>query len=307
MRARDSCLQELVSLAFIDQAPIEYPFVFRSSFLGAEPAEPVIDTLAAAVHLIQTSTFLTDDIFDAAKERNGHPTIYAHAGTNSAIIGAQVLQNIGFSALAKGAGHARLRNAGLAVATLADALTSVYRGQYLDLLYSARPNVSCANYYGVIDLTTASLFAGVARCAALLAGRRASEIRDLASFAHNYGMALQITDDILDLTDDTTGKTFGSDLRCRRMRLPLIKAIHLASVPDRCILRRFLKRTGVNARSVRQMARLIERSGGITAALKVARRYLALSLRSLSPLPPGPARDALRWLPESLLAAQGLD
>jgi len=305
--SRDAKLQAALRLAFKDQSPTEYPYLFRNCFLGRHPGPSVVDTLAAAVHLIQTSTFVTDDVFDAARQRNGNPTVCAHAGVNGAIVAAHILQSIGFSALATAARDARLPNAGEAVATLAEAVTHVYRGQYLDMLHSSRLSTSRADYYRVIDLTTASLFAAVSRCGALLGGGRPSEILAMSRFASCYGMALQITDDILDVTDESTGKTFGSDLKCRRMRLPLIIAMHKALPSDKATLRRFIKGGTRDARTIRMVARIIQRSGGVARALHVARRYRAQSLWSLAEVRPGPAKDALAWLPESLLAAQDLE
>ena len=302
---RPTEVRDAVRLALRNQSPTEYPYIFRNAFSGSEPQPIDVDTLAAAVHLIQTSTFVTDDVFDKARERNGNPTMVAHGGVNVAIAGAQLLQWIGFATFASTA--TRFRNAGFAAAILARAVTRVYRGQYLDLLYSSRSETTRADYYRVIELTTASLFSGVAQCGALLANRDEAEIKALSQFARCYGMALQITDDILDLTDHTTGKTFGSDLICRRMRLPLIIALETGSEPTRRILRRFLRSRTEDNRTVTDIARTIDRSGGVAGALRIARNYRDRSLRCLLPLPPSQSKNCLVWLSESLLAAQELE
>jgi geranylgeranyl pyrophosphate synthase len=222
------------------------------------------------------------------------------------IIAAQTMQSVGFAALARAAAAARLARIGEAMNTLADAVAMVYRGQSFDLWLTRRPRATPDQYFRLIALTTASLFAGVARCGALLGNRRASEIRAVSSFASNYGMALQLTDDVLDVMDEHTGKTVRADLTCRRMRLPLIAAMRRATRTDRRAISDFLSGHARDVSTVASMARIIERSGGVAAALDAAAWYRARSLRALRALPAGPPRDALAWLPESLLAAQGL-
>src|SRR5687767_2196190 len=65
-------LRQLTDLALRDQAATEYPFIFRHAFLGSRVSGPFMDVLAASVHLVQTSTFVTDDIFDESTKRNGN-------------------------------------------------------------------------------------------------------------------------------------------------------------------------------------------------------------------------------------------
>lgn len=298
-------LHTAARLALRDQTATEYPYIFRNSFLGREPPSDVMDALAAAIHLLQTSTFVIDDVFDNSDERNGNPTVRAYAGADVAIVVGQILQAIAFSALA-GTAQARFPARSSAITALSDAVTLVYRGQYRDLRYSADLRTSRSAYYRTIDLTTASLFAGVARCGALFAGRSSREIAALTSFGHAYGMALQVTDDILDVTDEATGKTFGMDLRCRRMRLPFIIAIEKATPRDRATLRSFVAGAGHDVRKIRSIAGIIHRSGAISDALLIAQRYEARCRASLTALSPSPQRDALAWLAESLFRAQGL-
>src|SRR5437867_3047483 len=59
---RDAYLRSLVDLALSNQTPTEYPFVFMYSYSGDQDKYATVEKLAAAVHLLQTSTFVIDDV-----------------------------------------------------------------------------------------------------------------------------------------------------------------------------------------------------------------------------------------------------
>jgi geranylgeranyl pyrophosphate synthase len=78
-----------------------------------------------------------------------------------------------------------------------------------------------------------------------------------------------------------------------------------------CEDRRFLKHVLTNGRptasDLRRAAQVVQDVGAIAQCTRIARRYLARSLRSLSPIKSLVSRTNLAWLSTSLLPAQGLD
>ena len=56
--------------------PSDYPFLFRYAASRTEEDGATVKNLAAAVHLLQSSTIITDDILDA-----GSPDCFAGAST----------------------------------------------------------------------------------------------------------------------------------------------------------------------------------------------------------------------------------
>src|ERR1043165_4041823 len=75
IRETDRHLNDIIKLALDNQNPTEYPFLFRYSYAEGEQDGQKITALAAAVHLLQTSTFVIDDIFDSSEARNYNETI----------------------------------------------------------------------------------------------------------------------------------------------------------------------------------------------------------------------------------------
>src|SRR4029453_18725697 len=119
-------------------------------------------------------------------------------------------------------------------------------GQYLDVFHSGDAELSLRKYYRVIALGGGRYFGHVARCGALLAGRPRAEVEALTTFGYHYGMAVFITDDMLDIEKKPKehGLMGGSDLMNRSMPLPVLFALRQAGQRDQIRLRRFLKMRG---------------------------------------------------------------
>jgi tetratricopeptide (TPR) repeat protein len=94
-------LRKLMAFALQHQTPSEYPFVLKYAFCRRECDGKKILKIAAAVHLLQQSTFVTDDIFDSAELRYRNRPIYLQYDVNSAIIAAELLQAIALCCVAE--------------------------------------------------------------------------------------------------------------------------------------------------------------------------------------------------------------
>lgn len=298
----DSGLRNLMAFVLNRQTPSGYPYVLTYAFCRRQRAANEILPLAASVHLLQQSSFLLDDIFDCGELRYGQPAVYRKFGVSQAIIAAQLLQGIAFRCVGKELARGRLRNGGRVLGLLSRIFLDGYVGQYLDLANIGRASLSVGEYLRIIALGAGRAFGNVARCGALLAGKSERDVRLLGKFAHAYGMALFIIDDITDLLPARqTGKTYACDLKGRRMRLPLILALRLANQEQRKLLRLFLRNDPARRPRIEQVAAVIVNCGACQASQSAARHYLRASLSTLSRLEPGITVTRLRWLAERLL------
>jgi geranylgeranyl pyrophosphate synthase len=309
VNSKDRHLKKLINLALRNKLnPSDYPFVFKYAYVNVEQDNEKIITLAAAIHLLQTSTFVIDDIFDSSEVRNYDQTIYGKYGVNYAILIGEFLQTTALGTISSELEYGEFSNKPLVLKIFNKALRDLYVGQYLDIYSSANPNIRAVDYYRVISLTTGCFLASIAKCGALLAGKPEAEVRIITKHSYYYGMALQITDDILDLTHNPklTGKSFGNDLRCRRMRLPYILALRSANNRDSATLRRFLKQKNSSGTEIEAVAKLIEKCGATDACKVIANRYLKKSLKSIATMKSCLTKESLVWLSESLFTIQGL-
>lgn len=297
----DSSLRKLMTFALHNKALSGYPFVLRYAFCRQERDWRKILKIAAAVHLLQQSSFITDDIFDRGELRYGDHPVYLKYDVNHAIIAAELLQGIALRCVSEELAGKGFRNTAIVFKLFNQILPNGYVGQYLDIFNSARPTVTPREYYRTIALGAGCFFQNVARSGALLAGKPEEEVRRLSNFAYSYGMALFIIDDIIDMLPATeTGKTYACDLKGRRMRLPLIMALRLANRSQRQLLHRFLFKNTIRQPRIGQVATVIRDCGALEASQRIANRYLSNSLRSLAKLPPSVTTERFRWLAQRL-------
>lgn len=169
--------------------------------------------LAAIVELIHAASLLHDDVIDDAFTRRGEDSINALFGNKTAIMLGDILYSKGFSELTH-----MPQDVAYSISH-AVALLSV--GELLDVELSNTFNDSEERYFDMIYKKTASLIEASAKAAALLAGKNGDIY---ALYGKNLGLAFQIIDDILDITQssETLGKPSLNDFKEGKTTLPYL-------------------------------------------------------------------------------------
>lgn len=174
---------------------------------------PDATLLAAIVELIHGASLLHDDVIDDALKRRGADSLNALYGNKSAIMFGDILYSQGF---------AKLTTLPSEVAgTIARSVALLSLGELQDVEMSKSFNPDRAKYETMIYNKTASLIEASAKAAALLVGK---PHEPLALYGKNLGLAFQIIDDILDITQDsqTLGKPAMHDFREGKTTLPYL-------------------------------------------------------------------------------------
>ncbi len=190
--------------------------------------------LSAIVELIHAASLLHDDVIDDANTRRGQLSINAEYGDKTAIMLGDILYSKGFSELST------LPNSVAFSISNAVALLSV--GELLDVELSSSFNTNANVYFDMIYKKTASLIEASAKSAALLAGKN-SEI--YALYGRNLGLAFQIIDDVLDITQssETLGKPALNDFKEGKTTLPYLYMYESLEVHDKKILLSLFQKT----------------------------------------------------------------
>ena len=149
--------------------------------------------LCAIIEMIHTSSLLHDDVIDKADTRRGKLTINAKFGDKISILLGDMLYSIAFSQLA-------LMNQNIAY-IVANAVTQLSIGEMMDIELANTFNTSYDKYYEMIYKKTGTLIEASSKAAALLASKDSDKY---ALFGKNLGLAFQMIDDILDITQDST-------------------------------------------------------------------------------------------------------
>lgn len=244
--------------------------------------------LAASVEFIHTATLLHDDVVDESDLRRGSQTANAVWGNKASVLVGDFLFSRAFELM--------VADGSLDVlAILSEASSVIAEGEVLQLMTANDIETTEEDYLEVVRSKTARLFAAAAEIGAVVAGRGAGERAALRAFGHNFGMAFQIVDDMLDYSarQATLGKAVGDDFREGKVTLPVILALREADEAGREFWRRAIEDLEQKKGDLKRAIALLERTGALRATLHRARGYAAEARRALDSAPEGEARAAL--------------
>ena len=280
--AADAALERVLPPA--TQHPISIHKAMRHSvFAGGKRLRPIlcmeagrmvagslpggIEDLGAALEMLHTYSLIHDDLpaLDNDDLRRGHPTCHVVFGEAIAILAGDALQTQAYAVLAqlRCSAEARVR----IVAEIAHGtgtIDGMIGGQVVDLeAEHTRPDVQMLEYIHrakTAALITASLVSG-----GLYAEGRGEAILRLRGFGQKIGLAFQIVDDVLDVTQtsEQLGKTAGKDSAAEKATYPALFGIEESlRRADRLVSDAFsdLEFFGSRAGTLKDLARyLVER------------------------------------------------
>jgi geranylgeranyl diphosphate synthase type II len=182
--------------------------------------------LACAVECIHTYSLIHDDLpaMDNDDFRRGKPTNHKVFGEGIAVLAGDALLTQAFEIAAQARGWPRYPHRTL-VLELARASGSLHliAGQVADLEAEGK-QISAAELRYIHERKTSALLGCAARLGGMSANGTAAQLRALTDFGHHIGLAFQIIDDILDVTQtsEQLGKTAGKDTRAQKATYPSI-------------------------------------------------------------------------------------
>ena len=236
-----------------------------------------------AVELVHQGSLYHDDVMDDAETRRTVQSVNARWGNLEAILAGDYL----LARASEIAADLGTEVAGLLAATIA----ALCEGQVREVRHAFDVDRSEEAYLASISGKTASLLATAARIGAIVADHSRDVVDAVTDFGHNYGMAFQVVDDLLDVTatDEELGKPSGNDLVEGTYTLPVIRALAGPAGDD---LRSLLG--GPIDSAGRDRAReLVRADGAISSTRETAVGYLADARVAIDGLPTNPAVDAM--------------
>ncbi len=184
--------------------------------------------LAVIVELIHLATLVHDDIMDEAERRRSQPTLHARWGNALSVLLGDALfaHALDLSTQFDGAEISR---------AIARATRDVCTGEIIQTQRRFDLHLGVEEYFRIIELKTATLFAVAANLAAKLNNAPTAQVAALENFGRHLGAAYQIYDDCVDLAgrESVSGKTLGTDLRKGKMTLPMLQLLHSASAIEK--------------------------------------------------------------------------
>ncbi len=169
--------------------------------------------LCAIVEMIHAASLLHDDVIDESDTRRGKPSVNALFDNKTAIMFGDILYSKAFTELSQM--DKRIAH------TVSHAVTLLSIGEMLDVDLTQKFNSNYDLYLDMIYKKTASLIEASARAAAILASK---DEEKYALYGKNLGLAFQMIDDILDITQDssTLGKPAMLDFVEGKVTIPYL-------------------------------------------------------------------------------------
>ena len=227
--------------------------------------------ICAIIELIHLASLLHDDVIDDADTRRGSPSINASFGTKNAVMLGDILYSKGFYELSKFPHEI--------AGEISGAVSKLSVGEMMDVELSAKFNEDKSAYETMIYYKTAVLIEAAAAVGAMLAGLEPSNFK---IYGKNLGLAFQIIDDILDVTQDaaTLGKPNFSDFKEGKTTLPYICLYESLNEADKEKLKSLFKKDLSEAERGWVRAKMNE-TGAIKRSIEAAKNLGEQAIRSV--------------------------
>ena len=237
----DAALERLLPLA--TQHPVSIHQAMRHSvFAGGKRLRPIlcmeagrmiagslprgIEELGAALEMLHTYSLIHDDLpaLDNDDLRRGRPTCHKVFGEAVAILAGDALQTRAYEVLARLQCPSEARTRIIEeIAHGTGTIDGMIGGQVVDLEAEHRkPDLATLEY--IHRSKTAALITASVVSGGLYAGADAEAADKLRCFGKSVGLAFQIVDDVLDVTQtsEQLGKTAGKDTAAEKATYPAL-------------------------------------------------------------------------------------
>jgi farnesyl diphosphate synthase len=204
------------------------PFALRTSagLFGVEPQATI--AAGAAIECVHCYSLIHDDLPDMDNDtlRRAKPSVWKAFGPAAAILAGDALQAQAFAILASPETHPDAALRAMLVAELARGAGAMAGGQMADLEAEGKP-LSPAAIASIQAMKTGALIGAAIRIGALMGRANPQELASLESYGWALGAVFQLTDDLLDATENTQtlGKTAGKDAAQNKATLVALEGV----------------------------------------------------------------------------------
>lgn len=245
--------------------------------------------LAAIIEFIHTATLLHDDVIDKSNLRRGEKTANAIWGNQASILVGDFLYSRAFQILAR-------RDNIPVMKVLANTANQIAEGEVWQSMNQYDPDINETTYYEVIRRKTAQLFSAGTEIGAIIGTKEESLRKAMTAFGLHLGLAYQITDDLLDYSEDSSelDKNVGNDLAEGKATLPLIYAKQKTKPAQAKLIREAIKTGSLD--DLKTIMRIINETKARKYTQQCAIREAEKAQTYLQALPLSIYRDTLKAL-----------
>ncbi len=195
-------------------------------------------TLAVCIEFIHNATLLHDDVIDTGKIRRGKLSANQIWGNKVSVLVGDYLLSRAFKLMVKNKSLKLLE-------ILSQTSLILARGQIQDVGNNQNINLTEKKYLSIIDAKTAELFRISCFLPTIITDQDTRTQKIFNDFGFNFGMAFQLSDDVLDYFGDSSkmGKSVGKDFFEGKVTYPVIHCFKKSDKKSKKIIAKlFFKR-----------------------------------------------------------------
>lgn len=260
--------------------------VFLTARLNGEIKEATF-VAATLIELLHTASLVHDDVVDDANERRGALSINALWNSKIAVL-------VGDYMLSKGLLISVEKSRYDMLEIVSDAVKSMAEGELLQIQKSRKNSIKEEDYFRIIKSKTSALIAACAATGTRSVTDNREVIQNMKDFGENTGIAFQIRDDLLDYDGNGfSGKTFGNDIKEKKITLPLIYALEHSDNPRKKKILSIVKSEKKSRAEINEVIRFVRETGGLDYAEVRMNQFRDKALAILDLYPPSSVRESL--------------
>jgi heptaprenyl diphosphate synthase len=253
-----------------------------------DPGAPGIVPAAVGVELTHLASLYHDDVMDEAALRRGADSANARWDNTVAILTGDFLFAQASRVVAELGPEA--------VRIQAETFARLVEGQVRETVGPQPGEEVLDHYLRVVADKTGALIATSARYGALLSGAPRESVSLLTEYGERIGTAFQLSDDVIDVASDSTGKTPGTDLREGVPTLPVLLARRSTDPADERLVQLLSSGEITDDALLGEALTLLRAHPAIEESRAVVAEHAEAARALLSGLPASPARDSLAGL-----------
>ena len=242
---------------------------------------------AVALEFIHNFSLIHDDIQDRDEIRHNRKTLWAVWGDPKALVAGNVLRVVADECLHQLLDSGLDYDRALAAGTLlTEAYLEMIEGQYLDLQFEGRHDISMSDYLNMISRKTGALIRCSLNLGAVVGAQEQGVGDAFKESGRAMGYVFQIIDDVLGVWGDeeTTGKPVGADIRRKKNSYPVVYTMGTAKDKDQKMLNEIYEKDELDDSDVDSVLAVMDRLDVKNQAQQEAEKYANVALESLAPV-----------------------
>jgi len=225
-------------------------------------------TLAVCIEFIHNATLLHDDVIDTGKIRRGKLSANQIWGNKVSVLVGDYLLSRAFKLMVKNKSLKLLE-------ILSQTSLILARGQIQDVGNNQNVNLTEKKYLSIIDAKTAELFRISCFLPTIITDQDKKTQKIFNDFGFNFGMAFQLSDDVLDYFGDSSkmGKSIGKDFFEGKVTYPVIHCFKKSDKKSKKIIAKLFFKRKRSKKDLAVLLNLMKKTNTYKSSIEFVGKY----------------------------------